>query len=410
MIRLVLSRLGRVMVGNEFEPRLVGVINMSPESFFEGSIARNGKEAVKIAEKMVRDGADIIDIGGMSTAPYKKTHVSEEVEKNRVLEGIKSIKREMDVTISVDTFRSKVAEAALSAGAEVVNDVTGLKSDAAMAGVISEYNASAILMAHDLHDGSDPISRIRNSLDESIRLALKASIAEDRLVIDPGIGFFRNEEIKWFEWDAYVISNLRRLKIIHFPLNVGVSRKSFLGEILNIKDPESRLTASIAAEAICVINGADSIRTHNVAESKQAITLASYIRKRAKAKGSASEKVQSLELADQEDAFYILKEIGVHEAGARILAKKAVFRAILLKQLPKPLALIIKQEMLAVGADAATPMDTILGGGMPVDVILLGTVAQISRLCKRLRKMNFSFLRKMDIANLAQNIESALAS
>ncbi|WP_243678050.1 dihydropteroate synthase [Vulcanisaeta distributa] len=146
------ARLGRVWVGGDGEPvRLVGgVINVSPESFFKGSVRRTVDDALKAAEAMVSSGVDIIDVGGMSTAPYNKTVISTDEEVNRVVPVIKALRREFpELTISIDTFRSRVAEEALNAGADVVNDVTGLKGDSDIARVISNHGASVIIMARE---------------------------------------------------------------------------------------------------------------------------------------------------------------------------------------------------------------------------------------------------------------------
>lgn len=185
------ARLGRVWVGNGEPVRLVGVINVSPESFFKGSVRRTVDEVLKAAEAMISSGVDVVDVGGMSTAPYNKTVISVDEEVSRVVPVIKALRREFpELTISVDTFRSRVAEEALNAGADVINDVTGLKGDGDMARVISNHGASVIIMARERvpGQGGDPVSRTVDALRESLEIALGNGIDEGGIVIDPGIG------------------------------------------------------------------------------------------------------------------------------------------------------------------------------------------------------------------------------
>jgi dihydropteroate synthase len=258
----------------------MGVINVSPESFYKGSVRTSVESIIETAIFMVKSGAEILDIGGMSSAPYLSTWVDENEEKRRVVEAIKAIKDNVRVTISVDTQRSKVAEKAIEAGADVINDVSGLKSDPKMAQIAKEYDVSLILVAHEKYPKSgSPIRRVINALKESLEMAREFNIDEDKIVVDPGIGFFRYPDIPWYEWDLNVIANLNQLTELGRPVCIGVSRKSFIGKILGIEKPEDRLIGSIAATSIAVLKGVNLVRTHDVPETIQAIRLSEAVKK-----------------------------------------------------------------------------------------------------------------------------------
>ncbi len=296
--------LGRVSIGDDEPVRLMGVINASPESFYKGSIRTNVDDALKAVSEMLECGVDIIDVGGMSTAPYKRTHIGVEEELRRVLPIVKAIKSEYPyVTVSVDTFRAKVAEECLKVGAEVVNDVTGLKGDPDMAKVIAEYKASAVIMAREVEPKVDrrPLERVIAALRESLSIARERGIEEERIVVDPGIGFpplsldpaykggepitgeYRHGDgvYPWYVWDSVMTLNIWRIKQeVKRPVLIGISRKSFLERLMRRKaPPEERLYASIAVEAIAVLMGANAIRTHNVCESRDAVRAAEALRK-----------------------------------------------------------------------------------------------------------------------------------
>ncbi|MDA4114121.1 MAG: dihydropteroate synthase [Thaumarchaeota archaeon] len=284
------AKFGPLSLGAGFPVRIMAVINLSPESFYGGSVATTPGEISARVRRAVEDGADIVDIGGMSTAPYLKSEVPEEVETARVRDALEAI-ADAKVTISVDTLRSAVAEVALNHGASVINDVSGLKNDPRMAGVVKDHGASLLAMAHSSRlSSSRPILQIRRALKESMRIAESAGIDVQRIALDPGIGFFKDEGagrafspqrlMSWEEWDCDVLANLMTLETLQRPLCIGVSRKSFLGKIAKVKTPAERLSASLAATAIAVMNGADLIRTHDVSETLQAVRVAEAIRRR----------------------------------------------------------------------------------------------------------------------------------
>lgn len=276
----IFSDLAGVKIGDEHPVRIMGVINVSPESFYKGSVRKSPNEIANLAKKMGEEGADIIDIGAMSTAPYLKTEISIEEEIERLSMAIKVVKETVSLPISADTTRSKSAEAAMKAGATIINDVHGLKGDENMARIVSDYDASLVIAAHAIkHDQGNPVEKINTALKESLNIARKAGIDDEKIVIDPAIGFIRDANIPWQVWDCYVIKNLEKLRELNKPICIAVSRKSFIGKILNQKEPEDRLFGSLSATAIAVYNSAHLIRTHDVISTLQVVRLAEFIRK-----------------------------------------------------------------------------------------------------------------------------------
>ena len=283
-----MTRIGNVRVGGKNPVRIMGILNTSPESFYKKSIKTTKIHVKNTIEQMENEGADFIDVGGMSTAPYLSTTVSEKVESKRILDAIKIIQNMSNLPISVDTCRSKVAKDALEFGVEIINDISGLKYDLKMQEVVSEFRPSLILCAYDSKTVSgNAINATKKLLRESLKLAKKSNISPEHIVLDPAVGFFRKTgdghfftKIKsnWLDRDLLIIKNLKSIKQNH-PILISVSNKSFLGNLLGKENPSDRLFGSIAAETISVINGADIIRTHNVEATKDAITIASKLSK-----------------------------------------------------------------------------------------------------------------------------------
>ncbi|RLF82081.1 dihydropteroate synthase [Thermococci archaeon] len=262
------------------EPRVMGVINVSPESFFKGSIRQREDELIETALKMLEDGASFIDIGAKSTAPYLENQIPVEEEIRRALWALSILRDNVDVPISIDTTNAKVAEEAIKVGADIINDISGLKGDPKMVEVAREYNVPLILCAHkDVKDFSDPIHEVINALQESLQIAYKNNIEKEKIAIDPAIGFLRPKYPPWYEWDSKVIANLNLLKVFGLPILVGVSRKSFIGAITGRRNPIERLAGSLGATAIAVWNGANIIRTHDVKETLDAIKIAHFIKR-----------------------------------------------------------------------------------------------------------------------------------
>ena len=285
-----MNKLGSVNIGGTNPVRIMGILNTSPESFYKKSI-KKGKEITYAVQQMEQDGADFVDVGAMSTAPYLTTIISEKQEIKRIINAIKQIQNASNLPISVDTCRSSVAKAALDLGVDIINDVTGLKYDKEMINVISKSQPSLVLCAY----GKKPlkgnlITQTKLLLKESIMLAKSAGILTNKITLDPAIGFFRKTgknpfytkiNSDWQKRDLDVLQNLSSIKL-NFPILVSVSNKSFIGKILNRQDPSDRIFGSVAAEAISVLNGADIIRTHNVRQTKDAITIAEKFSRQSK--------------------------------------------------------------------------------------------------------------------------------
>lgn len=296
-------KLGSVAVGGRNPVRIMGVINASPESFYGGSVRTTARSVGAAARRMEEEGADIIDVGGMSTAPYLHTAVSEGTELRRVTAAAGAVRRACGLPVSVDTSRAGVAAAAAAGlGAEIINDVSGLKHDPLMAGIAARYGRSVVLCAHGRTTSrGDPVDEAVRLLGESVDIAVRTGVPRDRIVVDPSVGFFRRSgagglftriTADWFARDLAVIQNLAEIKRrTGLPVMVSVSNKSFVGRLLGgsgsggsgspkpgsgeeKKNPTGRVPGSVAVEAMCVLNGADLVRTHNVAQTLDAVRAA----------------------------------------------------------------------------------------------------------------------------------------
>ena len=285
-----MAKIANVKVGEKYPVRIMGILNTSPESFYKKSVNTTKISIKNTVKKMEDEGADFIDVGGMSTAPYLSTLVSEKVESKRILNAIKIIQNHTNLPISVDTCRSKVARDALEYGVEIINDVSGLKYDIEMQRVISEYRPSLILCAYDSKTVIGNSISTKKLLSESLEIAKKSHIPSEKIVLDPAIGFFRKTGKGPFftkiksdnvKRDLDILKNLNLIKQ-NFPILISVSNKSFIGNILKKSNPSDRIFGSIAAETVSVLNGADIIRTHNVGATKDAIMIASQLSKRHK--------------------------------------------------------------------------------------------------------------------------------
>jgi dihydropteroate synthase len=272
------AALGGVEIGDGFPVRILGAINVSPESFYGGSVARGRRALQRLAQRMVAEGVDLLDVGAMSTAPYVRGAIDEAEELRRMTVAIRAVREAVDVPISADTQRSVVAAAALDAGASIINDVSGLRHDAAM-GTVARAAGGVILMASERGPSRQPpLTMIAALLRACLGRARRARIPLARVVLDPGIGFFRQAAVPWHELDCRVLDGLARLRRLGRPLLVGVSRKSFIGKLTRRADPQERLYGSLAATAIAVYNGAAVIRTHDVAATRDVVRLVEAIR------------------------------------------------------------------------------------------------------------------------------------
>ena len=261
---------------------VVGALNVSPESFHSGSVYRETAALVDAAMAMVEAGAALIDVGARSTAPYLDIEISEDEETQRLARAVEALVAKLSVPVSADTCRLEPARAALESGARVLNDVHGLR-DEALARLAAEHEVGVIAMAfpdatdgtRDQDDGS--VTATGELLAACLERARRAGIPDDRVVLDPGIGFFRGGSTRWDERDVAVLAGLRPLSRLGRPLAVGVSRKSFIGAITGRTATADRLAGSLAATALAVVNGAAVIRTHDVPETVDAVRVAERV-------------------------------------------------------------------------------------------------------------------------------------
>ena len=273
------ARLADLAVGDSNPVRIAAVINVSPESFYPGSVSRDAAALAARARECEAEGADLIDIGAMSTAPYVESEISEEEERRRMEWAVAIVAGAVRLPISADTQRASVAAVALAAGARVINDVSGLRADPRMAEVAS-MGDGLVLMANEVGpSGEEPLDLCRHLLTEALERADRAGIPRERIVLDPGLGFFRRARVPWDQFDLAILRDLDRLHDLARPLLIGVSRKSFIGKLIGRKDAAERLSGSLAATAIAVYNGADIVRTHDVAATRDAVRIAEALRR-----------------------------------------------------------------------------------------------------------------------------------
>lgn len=259
------------------KPFIMGILNVTPDSFSDGGKFKTQEQAVEYALEMVNQGADIIDIGGESTGPGSKD-VSLDEELSRVLPIVQKLRKKTDKWISVDTYKSEVARQTLEAGADMVNDVTGLRGDPAMAQMLAKYDIPVVLMyskdptartTREETQYEDIISTIREFFDERIDVAVKAGIVRERLLLDPGMGAFVSADPKY---SLQVLSRLEKFLELELPLVVGPSRKSFIGQVLDAP-LNQRLEGTLAACAVAVMHGASILRVHDVQETRRIVDM-----------------------------------------------------------------------------------------------------------------------------------------
>jgi dihydropteroate synthase len=296
-VRGVRADLAGVKVGDGLPVAIMGVVNVSPESFHAGSVYRGEDAMVRAALEMVEAGATLIDVGARSTAPYLETEIDEATETARLGRAVELLAAKLPVPVSADTSRPGPARAALEAGARVINDVSTL-SDRALARLVASRPIGLVVMAspgggrkadrgrrparpRKLGRGSrqpTPVATVTRILAGGLQRARAAGIPRERIVVDPGIGFFRSAGTPWHTWDVRVLAGLRALRELARPICVGVSRKSFIGAIAERAETGQRLAGSLAATAVAVCNGAALVRTHDVAETRDAVRLAERLR------------------------------------------------------------------------------------------------------------------------------------
>jgi dihydropteroate synthase len=258
------------------DPLVMGILNVTPDSFSDGGRYLKADEAVTRAEEMVDAGADIIDIGGESTRPGA-TAVGEDEEMERVIPVIRRIKESWDIPISIDTYKARVARAAVEeAGADMVNDISALRFSAGMAGTVAQLNVPVVLMhirglpgtMQDQPRYGDVIAEIHDYLGERIEFAVAGGIAREKIILDPGIGFGKRVED-----NIAIIRQLKRLNDFSLPLLIGISRKSFLGKITGEAAADKRIGETLTAGVMAILNGASIIRVHDVRETVASVRI-----------------------------------------------------------------------------------------------------------------------------------------
>ncbi len=258
---------------------VMGVLNVTPDSFSDGGTFFDTSKAVERCFEMVHEGADIIDIGGESSRPGSDP-VSAEEELRRVLPVLEAVVAHCPVPISVDTRKAAVAEAALAAGAAIINDITALSGDDSLAAVVARHEAGLILMhmrgtpatMQANTDYDNLIGEIKAALGNAVGKAERAGVKPDRIMIDPGIGFGKD-----VQGNLDVLKSLREFADLGKPIMVGASRKSFIGKLTGAP-VEDRESGSLAAAVTAVLNGASAVRVHNVAATRQAVDIAIKLR------------------------------------------------------------------------------------------------------------------------------------
>lgn len=253
---------------------VMGILNVTPDSFSDGGSFKEKDLALKRVEQMLAEGMDIVDVGGESTRPGFTT-VSEEEEISRVVPVIEAIKSNFEVPISLDTYKSKVAKAGILAGADMINDIWGLQYDADMAKVIAESKLPCCLMHNRKEaDYQSFMEEVTEDLAKSIVLAKEAGIAEDKIILDPGVGFG-----KTYQQNLEIINCLEELRLFGYPLLLGCSRKSVIGLTLNLPVNE-REEGTLATTVIGVMKGCSFVRVHDVEKNVRAIRMTEAILKR----------------------------------------------------------------------------------------------------------------------------------
>lgn len=267
-----------MIIGNkkfdlENEAYIMGILNVTPDSFSDGGKWNTIEKALEHAKEMVEEGAAIIDVGGESTRPgYVQVSIQEEID--RVVPVIKAIKKNLDVAVSIDSYKADVVEAAILAGADLINDIWGLKKDKRMAEVAVKYNVPVCLMHNrENKDYNDFMEDVLSDLQGSIDTALKAGIKKENIVLDPGVGFAKSQE-----QNLLVTNKLERLHELGYPVLLATSRKSMIGQVLDLPKDE-RVEGTVATTVIGAMKGASIFRVHDVKENKRALDMTMAIKR-----------------------------------------------------------------------------------------------------------------------------------
>ena len=263
--------IGRREFDTEHNTYIMGILNVTPDSFSDGGRFDKMDAALLHAEKMIKEGADILDVGGESTRPGH-VQITDEEEIARVVPVIEKLKKEFDVPISIDTYKSAVAEVAVCAGADLVNDIWGLKYDEKMADVIAKHDVACCLM-HNRNEAvyDSFLFDFMKDMKECVKIADKAGIARDKIILDPGVGFG-----KTYEMNLETMNHLELFQHLGFPVLLGTSRKSMIGLTLDLP-VDQRVEGTIATSVIGVMKGCAFVRVHDVKENRRAVLMTEAI-------------------------------------------------------------------------------------------------------------------------------------
>lgn len=252
---------------------IMGILNVTPDSFSDGGKFNNLDASLRQVEKMILDGADIIDLGGESTRPGH-TQISDAEEIERVVPMIEAIRQRFDIPISIDTYKGSVGAAALAAGADMVNDIWGFKYDPSLAEFTAKYQVPCVLMHNRTNQNyHNLMTDINGDLQESINIAVSAGISKDAIILDPGIGFAKD-----YAQNMETMHHLEDLQSLGYPILLGTSRKGFIGLTLDLPVTE-RVEGTVATTVIGIMKGASIIRVHDVLENKRAAQMTASILK-----------------------------------------------------------------------------------------------------------------------------------
>lgn len=371
-----------IKVGDRYPSHVMGIINLSPESFYESSVV-SPDSALEIALKMVENGATFLDLGARSTWRFSE-QISKKEELERILPALKALEGNADAVISVDTMFSEIAEEALKRGAEIVNDVSGFTADPRIIDVVADYGCPAVVMASREVPG-DPLGMdsIIEALDSIIQAAEARGVKQEKLILDPAIGRWTDEKLPIYDFET--LDDFERLKIFEKPLLAALSRKSFIGDVLE-KPVTERLYGSLAAAAIAVYKGAHIIRTHDVPETFDVVKLSGALRSRPSVVKEGRYEVSLFEVKTPQDAAIAMRKLGATGIGSKVMQDKSIHLMLKIRNLTTTEALIIKQEMLARGGDAALARDAVSHETEMTDVLVMGTLLQLGRLAGKLER------------------------
>lgn len=369
-----------IKIGDRYPAHVMGIINFSPESFYGNSVI-SPDSALETALKMVEEGATFLDLGARSTWIHAEP-ISRKQELERILPVLEALEGNVDAVISVDTMFSEIAEEVLKRGADIINDVSGFTADPRMIEVVADYGCPAVVMASNKLPG-DPLGMdaIIESLESIIQAAEAGGISPEKLILDPASGRWIEEKLSIYDFET--LDDFERLKIFEKPLLAALSRKSFIGDVLG-KSATERLYGSLAAAAIAVYKGAHIVRTHDVPETADVVKLSGAIRSRPSVVKEGRYEVSVVEVKTPQDAAIAMRKLGVTTTGSKVMQNKSIHLMLKIRNLTTTEALIIKQEILARGGDAALTRNAVSHETEMTDVLIMGTLLQFERLARKL--------------------------